>query len=57
MALRKLGLSIRFPRNTLYARKYVLEVRLMPLSTVMGILALKSCVGRNEGESKIATII
>ena len=55
--LRKLGLSIKFPSNILYARKSMLGVKLMSPSTIMDILALKLYIGYNRGESEVAKII
>ena len=45
--LQKLGLSIKFPRNVLYARKSALEVGLIAPSTIIDTLALKLYVGHN----------
>jgi len=55
--LRKLGLSITFPRNVLYARKSVLGVRLISPSTIIDILALKLYVGYNRDKNEVAKTI
>ena len=39
--LRKLGFSVKFPRNVLYTRKLVLSIGIIKLSTAIEILAFK----------------
>ena len=55
--LRKLKLSIKFPRKILYARKSALGVGLMAPSTIVGILAVRACVGHHRGQSRVSKII
>ena len=52
-----MGLSEKFLRDILYARKSALGVGLMSPITIMNILALKLYAGYNRGETKVSKII
>ena len=43
--LRKMNLSEKFPRSVLYSRKKELGIELLALKTIIGVLALKLCIG------------
>ena len=55
--LNKMGLSIKFPRKVLYARKSALGVGLMAPRTIMSILALKLYVSHQRGETRVSKMI
>ena len=55
--LNKMGLSIKFPRKVLYARKSALGVGLMAPRTIMSILALKLYVSYQRGETRVSKMI
>jgi len=55
--LKKLGLSKKFPRRILYAKKSELGVGILKPSTIISILALKLYIGHKRKEDKISRII
>jgi len=55
--LNKLGLSVKFPRKVLYARKSALGVGLMAPRTIMSVLALKLYLSHQRGETRISRLI
>ena len=55
--LNKLGLSVKFPRKVLYARKSALGVGLMAPHTIMSVLALKLYLSHQRGETRISKLI
>ena len=55
--LHKMGLSKKFPRKVLYARKSALGVGLMAPRTIMNVLALKLYVGHMRGELRVSKMI
>ena len=54
--LKKIGLSEKFPRGMLCARKSALGVRLIKLSIMVLISALKLCAGNVRARDRIAKI-
>ena len=55
--LNKMGLSIKFPRKVLHARKSALGVGLMAPKTIMSVLAIKLCVSHQRGETRVSEMI
>ena len=52
-----MGLSVKFPRRVLYARKTALGVGLMALSTIMSVLALKLYLSHQRCKTRILKLI
>ena len=55
--LRKLGLSIKFPKKLLYARRSALSIRLIALDMALVIAALKLNVGNIQINSRVSETI
>ena len=55
--LNKMGLSVKFPRKVLYARKSALGVGLMAPWTIMSMLALKLYLSYQRGETRVSKLI
>ena len=55
--LNKLGLSEKFPRDILYARKSALGIGLLKPTTIIAILATKLYVGHMRKNDRISNII
>ena len=53
----KLGLSEKFPRRMLHARKLALDVEIIKPSTIIAILAIKFYLGHKRSKDRIAQII
>ena len=52
--LKKIGLSAKFPRQILYARKAALGVGIMKPSTIINTLAIKLYIGHQRKKSRLA---
>ena len=55
--LRKLGLSIKFPRSILYTRKTAIGIGIMKPSIIIDTLALKLYRGHKRQKSRITILI
>ena len=55
--LKKLGLSMKFPRYILYARKSALEIGILKPSTIIDTLSLKLYLGHKRRYSRISKLI
>jgi len=55
--LNKMGLSVKFPRKVLYARKTALGVGLMAPRTIMSVLALKLYLSHQRGDTRVSKLI
>ena len=52
-----MGLSIKFPRKIVYARKSALGIGLIAPSTIIDTLALKLYLGHKRMEDEVSKII
>ena len=57
LILKKIGLSTKFPRQILYARKAALGVEIMKPSTTINILVIKLYIGHQRKKSRLATFM
>ena len=55
--LKKIGLSAKFPRQILYARKSALGVGIMRPSTIVNTLAIKLYIRHQQKKSRLASFI
>ena len=55
--LKKLGLSSKFPRQALYARRMVLGIGIMHLIIIIYILAIKLYLGHMRQASRLSKFI
>jgi len=55
--LNKMGLSVKFLRKVLYARKSALGVGLMAPWTIMSVLALKLYLSHQRGDTRVSKLI
>ena len=55
--MKKLGLSTKFPKHMLYARKSVGRLRLLQPKTILAIMAMKQYITDNRTNNNIAKTI
>ena len=55
--LKKLGFSVKFPHNVLYAWKLALGIGIIKPSTVIETLALKQYIGHKRMKTNLALTI